>query len=81
MSDCTPTLHFPAPETFAEVRPIKVHSDGVAITPLNELEFVKGEIYASVWKTDYITRISPETGEVVGWVDLKTLFCIPKSDP
>jgi glutaminyl-peptide cyclotransferase len=41
---------------------------------LNELEFVKGEIFANIWKTDRIARISPQSGEVLGWIDLKGLL-------
>jgi glutamine cyclotransferase len=41
---------------------------------LNELEMVEGEIFANVWQTDRIARISPQSGEVVGWIDLKGLL-------
>jgi glutamine cyclotransferase len=41
---------------------------------LNELEFVEGEIYANVWQSDEIVRISPDTGEVLGWIDLSGLL-------
>jgi glutamine cyclotransferase len=41
---------------------------------LNELEFVDGEIFANIWQTDRIARISPQTGEVVGWIDLTGLL-------
>ena len=44
------------------------------VTRLNELEYVQGEIYANVWQTDRIARISPETGQVVGWIDLEGLL-------
>ena len=44
------------------------------IDQLNELEFVEGEIFANVWQTDRIARISPHSGEVVGWIDLKGLL-------
>ncbi len=37
---------------------------------MNELEWVKGEIYANVWQTDWILRIDPHTGQVVGLVNL-----------
>jgi glutamine cyclotransferase len=41
---------------------------------LNELEFVEGELFANVWQTDRIARISPQSGRVVGWIDLKDLL-------
>ena len=41
---------------------------------MNELEFVDGEIFANVWQTNRIARISPESGKVVGWIDLKGLL-------
>jgi glutamine cyclotransferase len=43
------------------------------VEDLNELEFVRGEIYANVWQTDRIARINPANGTVVGWVDLTGL--------
>ena len=45
---------------------------------LNELEYVDGEIYANVWKTNYLVRFSAKTGKVTGWVDLKGLNPDPK---
>ena len=47
---------------------------GVPVKDLNELEFVKGEIFANVWTTDYIARIDPATGRVTGWIDLRGLL-------
>jgi len=44
------------------------------VTQLNELEYVHGEIYANVWHTDRIVRISPSTGRVLGWIDLAGLL-------
>jgi glutaminyl-peptide cyclotransferase len=41
---------------------------------LNELEFVDGEIFANIWQTDRIARISPVNGKVLGWIDLKNLL-------
>jgi glutamine cyclotransferase len=41
---------------------------------LNELEYVKGEIYANIWHKDQIVRIDPQTGAVLGWIDLKGLL-------
>jgi glutamine cyclotransferase len=74
MSDGTAALHFLDPETFQEVKNIEVHDDSGPVTKLNELEFVKGRIYANVWLTDTIIMIDPETGEVEGWIDLEGLL-------
>ena len=47
---------------------------GSPVTQLNELEYVRGEIYANVWHTDRIARIAPATGKVLGWIDLTGLL-------
>jgi glutamine cyclotransferase len=75
MSDGTPTLFFRDPDTFEETGRLAVHhTDHIPLPRINELEFVKGEILANIWQTDLIARISPETGEVVGWIDLRGLL-------
>ena len=74
MSDGTPALRFLDPETFRERRRVTVTDGGVPVKYLNELEFVKGEIYANVWTTDFIARIDPATGRVTGWIDLRGLL-------
>jgi len=74
MSDGTSTLYFLDPQTFREVGRLEVHTRDGPVSRLNELEYVQGEIYANVWKTDHIARISPQTGEVVGWIDLEGLL-------
>ena len=76
ISDGTATLRFYDPETFVEVNRIKVHDQETPIGFLNELEYIQGEIYANVWKTDYIAKISPNSGKVVGWIDLSGLLSI-----
>lgn len=74
MSDGTSTLYLLDPQTFQEVGRLEVHTREGPVSRLNELEYVQGEIYANVWQTDRIARISPETGEVVGWIDLEGLL-------
>lgn len=59
--------------TFAEKRRIQVRDGNTPIDQLNELEFVNGEIFANVWQTDRVVRISPATGKVTGWIDLRGL--------
>jgi glutamine cyclotransferase len=74
MSDGTSFLYFLDPYNFKEVKRIQVQDRGLSITLLNELEYIKGEIYANVYLTDRIVRISPETGRVTGWIDLQGLL-------
>ena len=82
LSDGTSTLRFFDPATFHEVRHIVVKDHGAQVTQLNELEFVRGEIYANVWHTDRIARISPVSGNVLGWIDLTGLLAPGQvSDP
>ena len=74
MSDGTSTLTFLDPETYEVVRTVTVTDQGQEITNINELEYVWGEIFANIWQTDSIIRIDPETGEVLGWIDLSGLL-------
>ena len=74
MSDGTSTLYFLHPETYKEVGLIKVHDRKGPVPDLNELEYVQGLIFANVWRTDKIAQISPETGEILGWIDLRGLL-------
>jgi glutamine cyclotransferase len=74
MSDGTSTLRFLETTRFSERRRMKVMDAGAAIPSLNELEMIKGEIWANVWQSDYIVRISPKDGHVTGWVNLTGLL-------
>lgn len=70
MSDGTAILYFLDPETFKKIGHILVHDAHGPVSNLNELEYIRGEIYANVWNKNLIVRISPQTGTVVGWIDL-----------
>jgi glutaminyl-peptide cyclotransferase len=74
MSDGTSTLYFMNPQTFERVGQLEVSDNDGPVTRLNELEYIKGEIYANVWQTDRIARIAPETGRVIAWVSLQGLL-------
>jgi glutamine cyclotransferase len=78
MSDGTPQLRFLDPGTLKETHRIQVTLRGEPVPNVNELEWVKGEIYANVWQTNWILRIDPASGKVVGIIDLKGL--LKKSD-
>lgn len=73
MSDGTHEIRVLNPETFEEERRIAVTYAGDPLGYLNELEWVKGEIYANVWQTEFIARIDPETGVVKGLISLRGL--------
>jgi glutamine cyclotransferase len=74
MSDGTSEIRVLDPGTLTETRRFTVRDGTHPVKELNELEVVEGEIFANVWQTDRIARISPQNGEVVGWIDLTGLL-------
>lgn len=74
MSDGTPQIRFLDPDTFAVKRTISITAHGQPVNALNELEYIKGEIYANIWTTDYAVRIDPATGKVTGMIDFTGLL-------
>ncbi len=74
MSDGSDELRILDPVTFVERRRIKVTAVGAPLRNLNELEYVKGEIFANVWQTDYVACIAPDTGKVSAYIDLRGLL-------
>ena len=73
MSDGTPELRFLDPDTLKEKGRITVTYEGKPVRNVNELEWVKGRIYANVWHTNMMIFIDPETGEITGIVNLTGL--------
>ncbi|HSS19026.1 MAG TPA: glutaminyl-peptide cyclotransferase [Pyrinomonadaceae bacterium] len=74
LSDGTNSIRFLDPNTFAVQRTISVAYRKAPVTELNELEYIKGEIYANIWHANRIARIDPQSGAVVGWIDLSGLI-------
>lgn len=74
MSDGSATLYYLDPETFKEIGRLEVYDDRGPVVRLNELEYVKGEIFANVWGEDRVARIDAGTGRVTGWIDLRGLL-------
>jgi len=80
MSQGTHVLKVLDPETFKHAQTLPVmREDGKPLMQLNELEWVKGELWANVWhsedreilgKPNYIARIDPSSGKLLGWIDL-----------
>ena len=73
MSDGTPALRFLDPNTFKEVRRVRITAEGRPVTGLNEIEWVKGEVWGNIWQTNLIARIDPRTGVVKSLIDLSAL--------
>lgn len=75
LSDGSYQLRFLDPETFQEQRKINVYDKDRRVEELNELEYVKGEIFANIWQSreGMIARIDPKSGDVLGWIDLRNL--------
>ncbi|NMC16566.1 MAG: glutaminyl-peptide cyclotransferase [Chloroflexi bacterium] len=69
LSDGSANLYFIDPKTMQTSRTLLVSLDGAPLERLNELEFIRGEIYANIWYKDLIVRINPESGEVIGVID------------
>jgi glutamine cyclotransferase len=74
MSDGSAFLRFLDPATQKELSRIQVTDGTTPVVNLNELEYVKGDVLANVWRTHRIARISPKTGRVIGWIDLDGLL-------
>jgi glutamine cyclotransferase len=73
MSDGSDTLYFLNPDTFEDTGSVMVKDNGNPVNQLNELEFIKGKVYANVYLTSRIAIISQDTGKVTGWIDLQGL--------
>ncbi|HUD82109.1 MAG TPA: glutaminyl-peptide cyclotransferase [Candidatus Saccharimonadales bacterium] len=78
LSDGTSQIRFLDPATFKVERTIRVTVRGQSVDQLNELEYIQGEIFANVWRTDYVVRIDPANGAVTGVIDFAGL--LPPAD-
>lgn len=74
MSDGTSKLTYLDPFTMKPLKSLTITDNGAEVGHLNELEFVKGFIYANVWLTNYLMKIDPQNGRVVAKLDLSGLM-------
>jgi glutamine cyclotransferase len=74
MSDGTANLRFLDPESFEVTREVTVQDQGSALTHINELEYVNGELYANIYQSDRVVRIDPNTGNVQAWFNFAGLL-------
>jgi glutamine cyclotransferase len=80
LSDGTNKLQFIDPVSFAVTKTIEVYAGNEAVTNLNELEYIKGEIFSNVWHSPRLARIDPHTGQVLAWIDLTPLVTREQHD-
>lgn len=73
MSDGTSALTYLDPMSLKPVKMLAVTENGAALDSLNELEYIKGYIYANRYLKNYIVKIDPATGKVVAKLDLTSL--------
>ena len=74
LSDGSNRIRFLDPDNFQVRKTIAVLDGKTPIIQLNEIEYIQGEIYANIWHANRIARIDPQTGKVVGWLDLTGLL-------
>ena len=74
MSDGSDKLRFLDPDSFVEIGSVAVTFRGKRVRNLNELEWIEGSIFANIWNSDLIVQINPETGEVIGLLNLTGLL-------
>jgi len=74
VSDGTPMIRFYQPEGFVLKRSLQIRDERGPVTQLNELEWIDGFLYANLWHTDFIVKIDPANGHVVGRLHLGRLL-------
>lgn len=74
LSDGSNQIRFLDPTNFQVQKTIAVLDGSIPVVEINELEYIQGEIYANIWHEDRIARIDPQTGHVVGWINLAGLL-------
>ncbi len=74
LSDGSNRLRFIDPATQQVRRTVSVTDGPRPVSQLNELEYVKGEVFANVWHQNRVARVDPQTGQVKGWIDLSGLL-------
>jgi glutamine cyclotransferase len=73
MSDGTNKIRYIDPVSFGVTRTIEVYAGGEGVVNLNELEYVKGEVFANIWHSSRIARVDARSGQVLAWIDLTSI--------
>ena len=73
MSDGTFKLTYMDPNNLQVIKSVSVTENGYVKENLNELEYIKGYIYANIWTKNTIVKIDAASGQVTGQIDLTPL--------
>lgn len=73
MSDGTENIYYIDPDTYREEKAIQVCNEHNLVKNINELEYIKGDIWANIWQSDMIVIIDPQTGKIKGEINLSGL--------
>ncbi len=73
MSDGTDKLTWLDSISLKTLKTMNVYDNHGAVKGLNELEYIAGFIFANVHTTNYLVKIDPKTGKVLGKIDLSSL--------
>lgn len=74
MSDGSEKINVLDPDTFTRIRTLEVYTDQSKVPYINEMEWIKGELWANIYMTETIIRIDPQTGVVTGVIDMSGLL-------
>jgi glutamine cyclotransferase len=74
-------LQYIDPESFRVTKTLEVFAGSEVVTNLNELEFIRGEIWANIWHSDRLARIDPKSGQVTAWIDLEAISGAETREP
>ncbi len=74
ISDGSANIYFVNPNDFKVKSTLQVRDNNGPVSQLNELEYIDGYLYANVWQTDSIIKIDPQSGHIVGKMDLPNLL-------
>ncbi len=74
MSNGSSRLRIVDPNGFKTIDSLQVTEAGKPVWMLNALEYVRGEVWANIYRTDLIARIEVKTGRIIGWVDVSKLL-------
>jgi glutamine cyclotransferase len=80
MSDGTNIITYLDPDSLKPIKKLNVTFNGSSALYMNELEYINGYIYANIWTTNNIAKIDPQTGKIVGIMDLTSLYVEAKKN-